>query len=276
MSLIATIDRLCKARIGRTPNWANPTGYNDLIQWLKVYDQRPYHPICCDKLAVRKWVAGIAGPEVLIPVLAVGANPEALKLRERRSALVVKCTHDSGSAMLVDDAAKIPVIEQRLRKHLSRSYGAEKGEWAYARVPRRVMAEFALPSPVVDYKFHCAHGWPRWVQVIRERDSGKPRETILAPDGKRMALHMDHKMAHDPDAAVYPGDEAWAELSMLARQLAHGWRYVRVDLYWSEGKALFGELTFWPLSGCYKTADEPTFGKMLALDLSHRFPPLVT
>jgi hypothetical protein len=82
-------------------------------------------------------------------------------------------------------------------------------------------------------------------------------------------------MVHDPVAKVFPGGRAWDALTSLAGRLADGWRYVRVDLYWSMGRAWFGEMTFWPLAGCYMTKDEPRFGEMLKLDLSSCFDPIV-
>ena len=51
---------------------------------------------------------------------------------------------------------------------------------------------------------------------------------------------------------------------------------MRVDLYYVPDVGVrFGELTFWPLSGSYKTKDEPTFGEMLEIDLSYKRKPLV-
>jgi hypothetical protein len=117
------------------------------------------------------------------------------------------------------------------------------------------------------------HGKPAWVQVIWDRASGRPREAIFMPDGSLTDLHMDDKMIHAPTG--HPGRKAWAALTALAETLAEGWRYVRVDLYWSGGKALFGELTFWPRAGCYGSKDEPIFGELLAIDLAEKREPVV-
>lgn len=260
------IDTLCLMRIGRKPDLENPKGYNDLIQWLKLYDQRPEHITCCDKWAVRDWVAERAGEDCLIPA-QLGIAPEWLPV-------MMKCTHDSGSARMVNKLWELDRTFVALEGRLGRPYGKEKGEWAYQYVPPRILSEKALDGPITDYKFHCAHGEIRWAQIISDRSSGKAKETILSANGSPLGLHMDHKMEHCPDAFVYPGDEAWEALTALARKLADGWRYVRVDLYWSQGRAWFGELTFWPLAGCYLTKDEPTFGELLDLDLSYRMEPI--
>lgn len=258
------VNALCEARIGRRPNLSDPRGYNDLIQWLKLHDQRRAHIIACDKLAVRDWVANRAGEECLIPLAGPDDYP-----------CIMKCTHDSGSAVKVRDEAASDRAMNQLSARLRQPYGVHKAEWAYQFVPPAIIAERMLPGEIVDFKFHCGMGKVRWVQVIGERSSGKPRETIISPDGKPTGLWMDHKMGNAPDANVYPGDEAWHALTELALILAADWRYVRVDLYWSLGQAWFGELTFFPLAGCYLTADEPRFGEMLELDLTEKMDPIV-
>lgn len=259
------IKALCEKRNGRLPDLENPRGYNDKIQWLKLHDQRKEHIAACDKYAVRDWVAEKAG-DVLIPA-RMGVVPEFIPG-------VVKCTHDSGGVRFADDERGLERAHLDLMHRLSKPYGVEKGEWAYQFVPPRLMTEKALDGPVVDYKFHCTHGKVRWVQVIWDRARGA-REAIFMPDGALTSLHMDDKMRHCPERSVYPGSEAWAALTALAEKLAEGWRYVRVDLYWSAGKAWFGELTFWPRAGCYGSKDEPIFGELMEIDLSEKLEPIV-
>lgn len=255
-------------RIGRKPDLENPKGYNDLIQWLKLHDQRPEHITCCDKWAVRDWVAERAGEDCLIPA-QLGIAPEWLPV-------MMKCTHDSGSARMVNKLWELDRTFVALEGRLGRPYGKEKGEFGYSFVPPQIMSEKLLPDPVIDYKFHCSHGEVRWVQVIWDRRAGGPKEAIFMPDGSLTDLHMDEKMKHSPTQDVWPGEKAWNRLSELAKTLSDGWRYVRVDLYWSQEKPWFGELTFWPRAGCYNTKDEPFFGELLNLDLSYKLEPLVS
>lgn len=261
-----TINALCLKRIKRKPNLENPSGYNDLIQWLKLHDQRAEHITACDKWAVRKWVAERVTRDVLIPA-SLGWPPKRLPC-------FAKCTHDSGSARRLTRLDSMSDPPRNLVNRLGQPYGIEKGEWAYQFVPPQIICEDMLADEVTDYKFHCSHGTVKWVQVIWDRRSPQTREAILTPEGKPTDLHMDHNMRHCPEAHHYPGDYAWEVLTELATKLCAGWRYVRVDLYWV-GKPYFGELTFWPLAGTYATQDEPRFGDMLELDLSYRFPPIV-
>lgn len=267
MSLVETVEDLCLKYLGRRPDLETPTGYNDLIQWLKIHDQRPQHIVACDKWAARNMVAEIAGAGALIPA--------STDLPPKHYPAILKASHDSGSAVVVRSKFDERRAVTNLSHRLTRPYGVEKGEWAYQFVRPVIIVEDLLDEPVVDYKFHCSHGLVRWVQVIWNRASGKPREAIFLPDGTITDLHMDEKMEHCPVQGAYPGDRAWTELTSLALKLADGWRYVRVDLYWSRGQAWFGELTFWPRAGCYRSQDEPKFGEMLELDLTERRTPIV-
>lgn len=268
MSLVSDIERLTARRLKRVPNWSNPKGYNDKIQWLKVHDQTEGHVAACDKLQAREIAARRVGKQVLLPLYYSG------KPRYIDKPHVLKANHDSGSWMVVRCRASYARAEKRISKLLKQTYGRHKGEWAYALIRPQAMAESLMPDPVVDYKFHCAHGRIRWVQVITERSTGYPLETVLDSSGRVMGLHMDHKMRHGLESA-YPGQKAWAQLCSVAERLSESWRYVRVDLYYVDG-VRFGELTFWPLSGTYMTKDEPVFGELLDIDLSYRYPPIVT
>jgi hypothetical protein len=147
---------------------------------------------------------------------------------------------------------------------MEKDYGRDKGEWAYAYVPKRVICEQML-SDSTDYKFHITNGVIRWVQVIWDRPNTK--EAIFTVDGYnwiKSDLHMDEKMRKaDKDP---PNEKARRDLMDLAVSLSQGFKYVRVDLYYTD-RPYFGEFTFWPRSGCYKSKDQAKFGDMLCLSL---------
>jgi hypothetical protein len=260
MSLRAEIEALCQDRLGRLPNLDDPRGYNDKIQWLKLYDQRPEQIQCVDKAGAREWVRERIGPEVLVPLTS--GYPA-----------VWKCTHNSGGVRVVFDAAEAKAAHRALTERMAKPYGQGKGEWAYQFVKPAILKERMLSNPT-DYKFHCAQGEIRWIQIIWGRNQAKPRECILRPDWTPLGVQMDDKMVRDGDPPM-PAEDARRELEDVARRLAQGWQYVRVDLYHSDGGVRFGELTFWPRAGCYRNGDaDAVFGDLMPLDLSARREPL--
>jgi len=261
--LIDEINALYLSKFGRLPNLENPTGYNDIIQWLKLHDQKASQVWACDKLSARQMA-----PEWARVLLLSAGN----HLPEHHYPYVVKTTHDSGTSFVIKDKLDLLAARPKINRAATLLYGVGKGEWAYRYITPMIIAEEYVQEASTDYKFHISGGVVRWVQVIWDR--GKhTKEAIFSDDGKVMALHMDDKMVHAPDQSKYPGDAAWEQLTKLALMLAEPYRYVRVDLYWA-GKPLFGELTFWPRAGCYKSKHEPLFGEILEMDLSYKLEPI--
>lgn len=268
--LLDIVNDHCLRQLGTLPNLVSPTGYNDKINWLKLYDQMPEHIVCSDKLRAREYVAERVGADCLLDVYQTARSVDQIAFETLPERYVLKTNHDSGSVYVVTDKASLRYARRRVRRHINRIYGVAKGEWAYAHIAPHVFAEECMSGPIIDYKFHCALGRVLWVQIIAERASGTPRETIVDEHYTTLPLHMDHKMIHEPQAPPRP--RAWERMKALARSLSEPFRYVRVDLYDYQDRPIFGELTFWPLAGCYRTQDEPIFGKMLELDTSFKRP----
>lgn len=229
--------------------------YNAHIKRLMIEDRTQRHKICCDKLRARQLVP----EQYLIPLIYVSDKVEYPSTYPA----VIKCTHDSGSVKFCDNAQDVDAIKDKFNARLSRVYGVDKGEWAYAYAKPMIIAEKALRD-ATDYKFHITNGRVRWVQIIWDRGK-QTKEAIFLPDGSVTNLHMDEKMLHCPDQSRHPGSKAWAQLSELALILSVGFTYVRIDLYY-DGQPWFGEFTFWPRAGNYQSTDEPKFGDMLCLE----------
>lgn len=241
------------------PDLKNPLSYNDKIQWLKIYDQDPNHVICCDKLKVKDWVEERVSGIVI-------SNTESYPA-------VWKTTHDSGGITFVNSADDIKSAEKKLKKRLKKTYGFQKGEWAYSLVKPAIIKEKRINNGDVDYKFHCCNGEVKWLQMIWDRYTDV-KESIMCSNGNVLDLHLDHEMKHTPQK-YFCTDQEFKELKRVAEILSKEWKYVRVDLYLSKGQVWFGELTFWPKSGCYKTKDVNIFGSMINFDLTATKPPVI-
>ena len=270
--LIAVINDHCYRRLGVLPDLQAPRGYNDKINWLKIYDQMHEQVICCNKLLVRAYVAQRVGEDCLLRVYQTFRSVEDIDVRMLPERYVLKGNHDSGSVYPVEDSRGLARAKRKLRRHMKSPYGIATGEWACSHIVPCVIAEEYMVGPVVDYKFHCCEGDIRWIQVISERNSGKPRESIRDEHYASISLHMDHNMVHDVRAPSQPAN--WEPMKTLVRTLSKPFRYVRVDLYEYRNRAIFGEFTFWPLGGCYKTQDESVFGSMLSFDTTFKRPTI--
>jgi len=275
-TLYRNIHILCLHQLNEFPNLVNCRDYNDRIQWLKLFDQGPEVVQCSDKLGLRSFVEQRLGDGYLPQLLQVADRYDALDFAALPDQFVLKTNHDSGSVFLVPDKAAIDHarIRPQVEASLGRVYGWEKGEWAYSLIQPKVFAEAYLGTVQserpADFKFHCVDGRVAWLQYIFDRGRGT-KEAIIDPDGSVTPLHFDHNMQH---AETFEKPAAWAELVRVAEVLAKGFRYVRVDLYWVEGRILVGEMTFFPLMGCYRSADQKPLGQLLNFDRSNAKPPI--
>lgn len=270
------IDRLCLERIGRKPDLENPQGYNDKIQWLKLYDQMPEHITCCDKIQMKDYVAKAIGERFIVKTISAADKFEGLNFKDHHFNVVVKCNHDSGSVRFLRTMAEKESIRAAINQALGKVYGIEKGEWAYQFIKPMAMLEEEIPGHPIDYKFHCCNGKVKWVQIISGRFSGrKPKEVITNIQGEILPLHMDHKMEHCQELPKGFRMDNWDKMLGAASRLSEKFRYVRVDMYEWLWSVYVGELTFWPLAGCYKTKNEPEFGKLLDFDMKERRQPIL-
>ena len=68
--------KLRYARVfGAPPDLVHPRTLSEKLQWRILYDRRPLLQVTCDKVAVREYVAARVGPQHLIPLLGVFADP---------------------------------------------------------------------------------------------------------------------------------------------------------------------------------------------------------
>lgn len=243
------------------PDIENPTSYNDKIQWLKIYDQDLDHITCCDKILVKDYVANIIGEEYIIP-------------NTTDYPAVWKANNGSGGIQFVNSKDDEATALENIQPLLKKVYGKNKGEWAYRLITPGIVKEKRIDNNDVDYKFHCCNGEVKWLQMIWDRYSGNTKESNIDPNGIPMSWHFDEKMTH-VEVPPHCGLDKFFMMKSIAQQLSKKWKYVRVDLYWGEDQPWFGELTFWPKAGCYKTPDQIKFGKLLDFDITTTKPAVI-
>ena len=81
----------------------NPKTFNEKLQWLKLNDRKDIYTKMVDKYEAKKYVAGIIGDEYIIPTIGIYDNFEDIDFDKLPNQFVIKCTHDSGGIVIVDD-----------------------------------------------------------------------------------------------------------------------------------------------------------------------------
>lgn len=270
--------------VGYFPSFNNPKSYNEKLQHRKLCENNPLFTTCSDKLMVREYVKQKVGSKYLVPLLFKGDDICKEDLESINEDFVIKPTHDSGSACIVqkDNDIDLNSVVVQIKQALKHDFGSETLETWYSLIKPRVIIEKMLKntdgkSPN-DFKFHVFN-------------SDKGSKVIFSVDYDR---HINHSRTfYNEDLEVLPfsaGDcanylipidnlENYDEMLYVVKKLAEDFDYVRVDLYNIDGKIYFGELTFAPQSGYLEFSDfkyDYILGNYWDMELSHLKNPLQT
>jgi hypothetical protein len=252
LDLYLNIHRSYWGALRRLPRLDPPRTRNEAIQWSKLFDQRPEHVTCCDKLKVRDLIRERVGPEFVVPLYQVRDHFREIDFDDLPRPIVIKPNHDSGTVLLVrdKDAFDRAAAERYIEAALARPFGWQSGEWAYSYVRPKVLVEEYLepdaPSPPPDYKFHCDGGRVLWCGYHYDRGRAMRLQQVDRDGAPIVRARLDGNWTPGADF-VKPA--RWREMIDVAEALATGFRMLRVDLYCTGDRILVGELTLWPSSG---------------------------
>lgn len=247
MSDEAYLKRTFKACFGYVPDLENPRTFNEKLQWLKLHDRKDIYTTMVDKYEAKKYVGHVIGEKYVIPTLGVWDHFDDIDFSKLPMSFVLKCTHDSGSVVLVrdknhwdKDAAK-----KLLERGLSRNYYWSGREWPYKNVKPRILAEEMVDMNPVDYKWICLKGEPEVLCMCMDRQKGD-----LTFNYYDMNFNLlPFEWVHPNIKTGVKRPENFDEMKKLAQKLSKGIPEVRVDFYDINGQVYFGELTFYHQSG---------------------------
>lgn len=254
-----------------------PVTYNEKIQWIKSRGATEEITRLVDKYLVRDWIKEKIGEEYLIPLLGVWDSWDQIDFAALPNKFVLKCNHGSGMNLLVEDKSKINLPEEKRKFDEWMQYDFaflyQDFQMQYRGIKRKILAEQFMNmqgwSDLLDYKFHCYNGEPIHCQVISER---RRNECIDFYDMQWNHLDFIDVPKGSPiknSALKIEKPKHFEEMKRIAKILAEGFPYVRVDLYEIDGRVYFGEMTFTPGSGKKFQPDEmdKKLGDMISLNL---------
>jgi hypothetical protein len=243
-----------KSSTGYRLNLKNPESFSEKVVWKKIYDRNPLLPVVADKYRVRRYVEDILGrktaKEILVPLLYVTDKPETIPFESLACEYIIKPNHASMKKLIIEKGSMVDrrYIIDCCRKWLSRPFGAERNEWAYQKIKRKIVIEKLLRDRngrlPDDYKFFVIHGRCHLIQVIYDRVAGKPTLGQYTPEWEYLNVR-----GNMPQASCRPKPENLERMVAMAESLGAHFDAVRVDLYLVDGNIYFGELTNYHMSG---------------------------
>lgn len=249
-------------RFRRIINLKHPMSLADKVSWLSLNEYSDLESSCTDKFEVRKYVQEKGLETILIPLVGgPWSSVEDVPLDELPSEFILKATHGCKMGYPVTDKSKMDASDckTQMQSWLNTTYGTYSMEPHYANIPHRIYAEKLLKGggSLIDYKFHCLNGVPEFVLVCSNRELDEKKQVSATLDLFDMewkpifeVLSYKHKK---PGNGAVPKPDLFEKMVEIAKKLSEDFKFVRVDLYEHEGNVLFGELTFTPACGVFRT-----------------------
>lgn len=237
--------------LGRNFDIDNPIGFNEKIQWLKLYDNQAIKTKLADKVLVRDYIKEKIGEKYLIPCLGVWNSFDEIDWDRLPERFVLKCNHGSGMNAIIKD--KKDVNYNQLRNNFARwmdiNYAFLAGfEMHYSVIERKIIIEEYLggiDDDIKDYKLMCFNGKVKCSFVCSERHTDGLKVTFFDRDWNLMPFERHYPMSKER----IDRPDNYDKMIELAEILAAPFKFVRVDFYEVNNKVYFGELTFYPGSG---------------------------
>ncbi len=256
----SVIERDFRARFGRSPDLDQPQTFNEKLLWLSLNYRLPLYSTLADKYEVRAYVRDRVGDAYLNTLLGVYERVEEIRWDALPDAFALKATHGSKWNVICPDRCKLDrkQAEYDLARWLRHNFYWYGREWIYRDLKPRIVAEAFLDDggkPPPDFKIFCFDGEPRLIQVDADRFEEHTRN-FFSPDWTLLPA----RMIYPPIPRPVPRPANLDDMVRVARALARGMPFVRVDLYDVGGRVVFGEMSFYPERGM-GPFDDPLFNR---------------
>lgn len=245
------LSKIFEKQHGYPMNFKNPQTFNEKLMWMKLYYQDPLITKCCDKFAVKDYIANVVGEEYAVPTIKSWTNADQIDFDALPERFVLKVNWSSGYLKIVKNKAELD--EEATRRQFNRwikpyrnSY-YQTFNWGYKDMPPMIFAEEYLEQSneqVYDYKFFCFGGKVHSLFIATDRQDKDKPTTFDFYD--REFNHLD--ISYGGHAHVTTPHEKPANFEKMidiAEKLAKPFPFVRVDFYDLGDRIYIGEMTFY-------------------------------
>ena len=245
------VKMIYRVHIGRRLDLENPQGFNEKLQWLKLYDHNPKYSIMVDKAAVKDYVSKLIGSEYIIPTYGIWDSFDQINFDTLPNKFVLKCTHDSGSVCICKDKKTFDFgkARRKLNKGLKNNLYYWGREWPYKNVKPRIIAEELLDdgnNELIDYKYMCFNGKVRCMFTVTNRFSKNGMHVTFYDTDWNIMPFTRH---YERDKVAIKKPVNYDKMVELAEILSKELIFARIDFYEVKGKIYFGEITLCPGNG---------------------------
>jgi hypothetical protein len=238
---------------GELPRILWPATFSEKILHRNLFDRRPLLTQIADKAAVRSYVEGRLGAQVLPQLYCLTTEPESIPFDDLPDKFVVKPTHGSGWFEVVTDKSTLDhsALIKTCSEWLGRSYYDETGEIVYKHIHPRILIEQFIDDgsggPPSDYKLFVFGGRVEFIYVVTDRLTNHKRRLYT-----RAWQKLDVRLESEAVDGEGPRPPHLADMIAAAETLGRDWDFIRVDMYDTPAQLYFGELTMTPGGGRFR------------------------
>lgn len=243
-------DILYRKKFHNSINWNNPVNINEKINWIAFKTDTRRWTQLADKYQVRDYVKSLGYDGILIKLIGIWDSPDFIDFNNLPNKFVLKCNHDAGSVIFVENKIEINenTIRKKLRTQLKSPFGIKTAEPHYLGIDRKIIAEDYIlnddnnSDSLIDYKFWCFHGKTYFCHVVYDKRVYKNKKSGIysLPDWKL----QEKKLKSITCYKSLPKPNMLTEMIEIAESLSDSFLQCRVDLYNCNSQIYFGELTF--------------------------------
>jgi len=258
---------------GKPLHLGKPQTFSEKLQWLKLYYRLPILTQFADKYESRFLVAQRLDANCLTDLYGVWDRVEEIDFAKLPDSFVLKVTTASAANIFCRDKSQLNLDQTRaaFSSMMKKNHYLGAREWPYRNITPRVIAEqFMLDDfgrNPQDFKFFCFDGIPHFVQV----------DTRCGACHARNFFTMDFEPApftigpYPSSLEAIPKPAQFHQMASFASILTRGFPFARADFYQFNGRAVFGEVDWYPDAGLHvfypKSYDEE-LGKLLHLPVA--------
>ncbi|MGI6635194.1 MAG: ATP-grasp fold amidoligase family protein [Christensenellales bacterium] len=233
----------------------NPQYFNEKLLWIKynIYNHSKVVARCYNKYFVRDYVIKKGLENILNELYGAWDSIDEVPWNALPEEYVLKISNGYGGHYIKKKGMETDPkkIKQQMKLNLSRMKYRVKsvGDLFVYGTKQKIICErmlhsnWGLSSPE-DYKFHCFHGEPKFVEILWDRfgDSDNAYNSTFV----NLGFEDRHELEGEAHFEKVEKPSCFDSMIEIARILSNDFPYVRVDLYCEKDKPVFGELTFTP------------------------------
>ncbi len=234
-------------RLGR---FRHPVTFSEKVNWRIMNDRRELIRVSCDKLATKDRARRL-GLSVAA-TLWFGTDLEELAMVRLPERWVLKPNDGCGLVHFGrGPIADVRALRQVTRDWARRSARTQRSEWAYFQARPMLLVEAMLGDgdlPPPDIKVFAFDGEPVLISV----DEGRfvdHRRRFYTTEWRALEVRLGGGWRQRPLAPIRARPLTLPLLLDVARAMAQGYDFIRVDLYSVDASVWVGEITPYPGGG---------------------------